>query len=167
VTQGDPGCGRPHPLGRGDAAGAHLLPWYPLLDLCGFTGCLIADRDGIDDPATANGRLLLGLQGQICALEWHTLKARLTAGLLQKAPRGELAVQLPVGLLRDARGVVHKDPHREVHYRLALVFSPLLPVRAASKATAVLNAQGLTVPRRDRFGAVVWRRPTCSAVVGI
>jgi DNA invertase Pin-like site-specific DNA recombinase len=35
--------------------------WYPLLDLCGFTGCLIADRDGIYDPATPNGRLLLGL----------------------------------------------------------------------------------------------------------
>ncbi len=36
--------------------------WYPLLDLCGFTGCLIADRDGVYDPASANGRLLLGLK---------------------------------------------------------------------------------------------------------
>ena len=35
--------------------------WYPLLDLCGFMGCLIADRDGVYDPATPNGRLLLGL----------------------------------------------------------------------------------------------------------
>lgn len=35
--------------------------WYPLLDICGFKGCLIADRDGIYDPATPNGRLLLGL----------------------------------------------------------------------------------------------------------
>ena len=32
--------------------------WYPLLDLCGYKGCLIADGDGIDDPATVNGRLL-------------------------------------------------------------------------------------------------------------
>ena len=37
--------------------------WYPLLDLCGYRGCLIADREGIYDPATANGRLLLGLKG--------------------------------------------------------------------------------------------------------
>jgi DNA invertase Pin-like site-specific DNA recombinase len=36
--------------------------WYPLLDLCGLTGCLIADRDGLYDPASANGRLLLGLK---------------------------------------------------------------------------------------------------------
>jgi DNA invertase Pin-like site-specific DNA recombinase len=39
--------------------------WYPLLDLCGFTGCLIADRDGIYDPASTNGRLLLGLNGPV------------------------------------------------------------------------------------------------------
>jgi DNA invertase Pin-like site-specific DNA recombinase len=36
--------------------------WYPLLDLCGFKGCLIADCDGVYDPATPNGRLLLGLK---------------------------------------------------------------------------------------------------------
>lgn len=36
--------------------------WYPLLDLCGFKGCLIADRDGVYEPASPNGRLLLGLK---------------------------------------------------------------------------------------------------------
>ncbi len=34
--------------------------WYPLLDVCGYRGCLIADHDGISDPGSANGRLLLG-----------------------------------------------------------------------------------------------------------
>ena len=37
--------------------------WYPLLDICGLRGCLIADRDGVYDPGSANGRLLLGLKG--------------------------------------------------------------------------------------------------------
>ena len=141
--------------------------WYPLLDLCGFTGCLIADRDGIYDPASTNGRLLLGLKGQISELELHTLKARLTAGLLQKAQRGELALQLPAGLLRDERGVVQKDPNRDVQERLLLVFSTFVEVRSASKVAAVLTAQGLALPRRDRFGEAVWRQATCSAVVGI
>jgi DNA invertase Pin-like site-specific DNA recombinase len=141
--------------------------WYPLLDLCGFTGCLIADRDGVYDPASVNGRLVLGLKGQISELELFTLKARLTAGLLQKAQRGELSLQLPVGLMRDERGVVQKVPNREVQQRLMLVFTTFLEVRSASKVAAVLNAQGLALPRRDRFGDVVWRRPTCSAVVGI
>ena len=37
--------------------------WYQLLDLCGYRQCLVGDQDGIYDPATPNGRLILGLQG--------------------------------------------------------------------------------------------------------
>ena len=36
--------------------------WYQFLDLCGFRNCLIGDRDGIYDPSSINGRLLLGLK---------------------------------------------------------------------------------------------------------
>jgi DNA invertase Pin-like site-specific DNA recombinase len=141
--------------------------WYPLLDLCGYKGCLIADRDGIYDPGSANGRLLLGLKGQISELELHTIRARLTAGLLNKAERGELALTLPVGLVRDPSGVVHKDPNREVQSRLELVFSTFLPVRSASQVLRVFNAQGLMLPRRDRFGEVLWRKPTVAAILSI
>ena len=88
--------------------------WYPLLDVCGHRGCLIADRDGIYDPGTPNGRLLLGLKGTISELELHTIRGRLTAGLLAKAERGELAVQLPTGFVRDPSGVVTQDPNCEV-----------------------------------------------------
>jgi DNA invertase Pin-like site-specific DNA recombinase len=83
--------------------------WYPLLDLCGFRHCLIGDYEAIYDPGTPDGRLLLGLKGQLSELELHTIRARLTAGLLNKAARGELALQLPVGLVRDERGTVRKD----------------------------------------------------------
>jgi DNA invertase Pin-like site-specific DNA recombinase len=75
--------------------------WYPLLDLCGYKQCLIADRDGVYDPVRLNGRLLLGLKGQISELELHTIRARLTAGILNKAERGELALTLPIGLVRS------------------------------------------------------------------
>lgn len=141
--------------------------WYPLLDLCGYKGCLIADRDGVYDPGSANGRLLLGLKGQLSELELHTLRARLTAGLLNKAERGDLALRLPVGLIRDPLGVVHKDPNREVQSRLELVFATFLRVRSASQVLRVLNTQGLTLPRQDRFGQVVWRKPTVPAILSI
>src|ERR1044071_2705865 len=84
--------------------------WYPLLDLCGYKNCLIADRDGVYDPGTINGRLLLGLKGQLAEVELSTIRARLTAGLLNKAQRGELALTLPVGLSRNLIGQVEKDP---------------------------------------------------------
>jgi DNA invertase Pin-like site-specific DNA recombinase len=61
---------------------------------------------GSYDPGSANGRLLLGLKGTISEVELHTMRGRLTAGLLNKAGRGELAMMLPAGLVRDATGVV-------------------------------------------------------------
>ena len=35
--------------------------WYRLLELCGITGTLIGDSDGVYHPALFNDRLLLGL----------------------------------------------------------------------------------------------------------
>ena len=141
--------------------------WYPLLDVCGYRGCLIADRDGIYDPGSANGRLLLGLKGQLSELELHTIRARMTAGLLNKAQRGELALTLPIGLVRDAIGKVHKDPNREIQGRLELVFSTFLRVRSESLVLQFLNSHDLCLPRRDRFGDVIWKKPTVAAILQI
>ena len=141
--------------------------WYPLLDVCGYRGCLIADRDGIYDPGSANGRLLLGLKGQLSELELHTSFDRMTAGLLNKAQRGELALSLPIGLVRNAIGKVHKDPNREVQDRLALIFTTFLRARSASKVLQFLNTHDLCLPRRDRFGDVVWKKPTVAAILQI
>src|SRR3989449_3745586 len=141
--------------------------WYPLLDLCGSKGCLIADGDGMYDPATVNGRLLLGLKGTLSAWERHTMKARLTAGLIHKATRGALALTLPTGLVRNGQGTVHKMPNQEAQARLSLVFATFLPGRSASKVGEVFNTHALLLPRRDRFGAVRWKAPRVAAVLSI
>ncbi len=138
--------------------------WYPLLDICGLRECLIADRDGVYDPGSANGRLLLGLKGTISELELHTIRSRLTAGLIAKAKRGELALTLPVGLVRDPSGVVLKDPDIAVQERLSLVFHLFLKVRTVAKVMRMLNDRGLDLPRRDRHGDLHWTRATVSAV---
>src|SRR5712691_1872046 len=141
--------------------------WYPLLDLCGYKQCLIADRDGVYDSGTPNGRMLLGLKGQLSEMELHTIRARLTTGLVNKAQRGELALQLPVGLVRDADGTVRKEPNREVQQRLELVFATFLQRRSASKVLCFFNAHHLLLPRRDRFGDIVWKPPTISALIAV
>ena len=141
--------------------------WYQLLDLCGYRCCLVGDQDGIYDPATPNGRLILGLKGLISELELHTLRARLTAGLLNKAQRGELALSLPIGLVRDALGRVLKHPNQEVQDRLDLVFTTFLRIKAACRVVQLFNDRELLLPRRDRFGDLVWRRPTASAILSI
>src|SRR5213080_1839587 len=141
--------------------------WYPLLDVCGYRGCLIADQDGVYDPGSTNGRLLLGLKGQLSELELHTIRARMTAGLLNKAERGELALQLPIGLTRLPTGTVVKDPNREVQDRIQLVFTTFLERRSASKVLEFFNLHELLLPRRDRFGEVVWKQPTIAAILAM
>jgi hypothetical protein len=137
------------------------------LDLCGYKGCLIAESDGIYDPATVNGRLLLGLKGTLSEWERHTMTARLTAGLLHKAERGALALQLPTGLVRNSQGTVHKIPNQEAQARLVLVFETFLQCRSASKVVEVFNTHALLLPRRDRFGDLVWKTPRVAAILSI
>ncbi len=141
--------------------------WYPLLDLCGYRQCLIADRDGVYDPGSANGRLLLGLKGTISEVELHTLRGRLTAGLLNKAERGELALHLPAGLIRDAGGAVVKHPNREVQDRITLVFTSFLERGSVGKVMQTFSARRLSVPRCDRFGEVAWRPATLNRLTQI
>src|SRR6188508_3873276 len=141
--------------------------WYPLLDVCGHRECLIADRDGVYDPGTPNGRLLLGLKGTISELELHTIRSRLTAGLVAKAERGELALTLPIGLIRDPSGVVTKDPDMAVQERLGLVFEMFLKFRTVAKVMRLLNDRGLDLPRRDRHGDLCWARATICSVAAI
>jgi DNA invertase Pin-like site-specific DNA recombinase len=145
----------------------HCSDWYPLLDLCGYKGCLIADGDGLSDPATVNGRLLLGLKGTLSAWERPTMKARLPAGLIHQAQRGELALTLPTGLVRNGQGKGLKIPNQEAQARLSLVCETFLPCRSASKVVDIFNRHDLLLPRRDRFGAVLWKAPRVASVLSI
>ena len=56
--------------------------WYPLLDVCGYRGCLIADQDGIYDPGSTNGRLL---RNPSVDMRWR-LSSSIANGLT--SPRG-------------------------------------------------------------------------------
>ena len=141
--------------------------WYQLLDLCGYRGCLIGDRDGIYDPGSVNGRLLLGLKGQISELELHTLRIRLTAGILNKAQRGELALGLPTGLVREASGQVVKHPNLEVQSRLGLVFETFFQRKTANKVLRFFKDHDLTIPRKDGHGDIRWRMATEAAICSI
>jgi DNA invertase Pin-like site-specific DNA recombinase len=141
--------------------------WYPLLDLCAYKDCLIADRDGVYDPASPNGRLLLGMKGILSEVELHTLRGRLIAGVQNKARRGELALALPAGLVRQEDGRVVKDPDLQVQQAIELVFRTFLAVKSASKVVRHLREQGLRIPRRHRNAETIWRAPTAAAVVGV
>src|SRR5262249_42782772 len=121
----------------------------------------------ISDPAPPTGRLILGLKGLISERELHPLRARLTAGLLNKARRGELALSLPIDLVRDALGRVLKHPDQEVPGRLELVFTSFLHIKAAGRVVQPFNDRPLLLPPRDRLCGPVGRRPTIAAILSI
>jgi DNA invertase Pin-like site-specific DNA recombinase len=141
--------------------------WYPLLDVCAFKDCLIADRDGVYDPGTPNGRLLLGMKGILSEVELHTIRGRLIAGVQNKARRGELALALPAGLLRLEDGRAVKDPNLQVQHAIDLVFRSFLEMKSGAKVVRHFNEHGIRIPRRHRNEETVWRPASIAVVVAI
>ena len=84
--------------------------WYQLIELCALGGTLLADTDGVYDPAEYNDRLLLGLKGTMSEAELYLINQRMRAGRVNKARRGELAVALPAGYWRRPWGRLSSTP---------------------------------------------------------
>ncbi|MFG2943569.1 recombinase family protein [Streptomyces sp. NPDC048282] len=138
--------------------------WHQLLELCALAGALLADPDGVYDPAEHNDRMLLGLKGTISEAELHLIKQRMWNGRIGKARRGELAVPLPVGYLRLADGHVVKDPDEQVQAVVRLVFDLFDELGLINGVLRFLVDHGIQIGVRAREGPekgqLVWRRPS-------
>src|SRR6266536_3043064 len=141
--------------------------WYQLLDLCGMTDTLIADGDGIYDPAAYSDRLVLGLKGTLSEAELHLLKGRLIAGMRHKAAKGELRVALPAGLEYDQDGRPAVCADEAVREAIATVFRRFAELGSARQVMLSLLADGLELPRRRAGGRVVWAPASYGAVIGV
>jgi DNA invertase Pin-like site-specific DNA recombinase len=138
--------------------------WHQLLELCSLSGTLLADPDGVYDPAEHNDRLLLGLKGTISEAELHLIKQRLWSGRISKARRGELAVPVPVGYLRRPDGTVELDPDEQVQSVVRLVFDLFDELATLNAVLRYFVDHGLQLGIRVRAGAargeLQWRRPS-------
>src|SRR5208283_871823 len=126
--------------------------WHQLLELCGLTGTLICDEDGLYDPRNFNDRLLLGLKGTMAESELHFIKARLRGGQLSKARRGELIMPLPVGLVYDAAGHVILDPDTAIQGAPRHLFTTFEATGSATACVKAFRAAGLLFPWRHLKG---------------
>ncbi len=139
--------------------------WHQLLDLCALTGALIADSDGIYSPADFNDRLLLGLKGTMSEAELHLIRARLDGGLRNKAARGELEQNLPVGLDREEDGRVVLSADEQVRHAIGRVFECWRRVGSARQVVACLIEEGQRLPRRTVGSRRLrWAKPSYGAV---
>ena len=135
--------------------------WHQLLELCGLTGTLICDEDGLYDPRSFNDRLLLGLKGALSEAELHFIRSRLRGGQISKARRGELIMPLPVGLVYDAAGHVILDPDTAIQGALRHLLATFEATGSATACVKAFRAAGLSFPWRHqkgpRKGEVDWQ----------
>ncbi len=133
--------------------------WYQLLEICALAGTLIADSDGVYDPAFYNDRLLLGLKGTMSEAELHIMRARLDEGRRHKAARGELGFALPRGYLRRVSGEVVLDPDERVRDTIELVFDVFARRRSVHGVLRYLVAHDLEPPTARRWPPTPGSRP--------
>jgi DNA invertase Pin-like site-specific DNA recombinase len=136
--------------------------WHQLLEICALFDTLIADVDGVYDPANYNDRLLLGLKGTMSEAELHILKARMLEGRRAKARRGELGKPLPMGYLRRASGEIAFDPDEQAQTTVHLIFDLFERFRTVGKVMRYLIEHDIRMPVRTRGGPgkgeLEWRR---------
>ncbi len=137
--------------------------WHALLELCALFRTLLADADGLYDPADYNDRLLLGLKGTMSEAELHILKSRLPRGMWNKALRGEMRNHAPLGYVRTAGGEYVLDPDEQVQTVVRLLFEQFARLGSVNALLCWLVRHGVKLPVRPHFGPnrgeLEWRRP--------
>jgi DNA invertase Pin-like site-specific DNA recombinase len=138
--------------------------WHQLLEICALFDTLIADVDGVYDPANYNDRLLLGLKGTMSEAELHILQARMLAGRKAKARRGELSKPLPKGYLRRPSGEVALDPDEQAQSVIRMAFELFERFRTVGGVLRYLVENDIKMPVRvtggPGKGELQWRRPS-------
>jgi DNA invertase Pin-like site-specific DNA recombinase len=146
--------------------------WYQLLEVCALFGTLLADQDGVYDPANYNDRLLLGLKGTMSEAELHIMRGRLNAGRINKAKRGELFSHAPIGYVRSLDTGVHElDPDEQVQQVVRLIFEKFEEIGSGTGVVKYLARNGLKIGVRPHGGPnrgqLEWRRPAISTIINM
>ena len=137
--------------------------WHQLLEVCALFGTLIADMDGVYDPRDYNDRLLLGLKGTMSEAELYIIKQRMYQGKLNKAKRGELGFQVPIGYTRRPSGEICLDPDEQVQQVVRLIFRKFEEIRTIGGVLRYLVKNEVQIGVRVQSGAdkgdLEFRRP--------
>src|SRR4029453_15708334 len=126
--------------------------WHQLLEICALTSTLILDEDGLYDPATFNDRLLLGLKGTMREAELYVLRPPFQGGILNKARRAALKLQLPIGFCYTDDDRIVLDPDRQVQDTIHLLFRTFRRTGSANATVRAFRQEQVPFPRRMRSG---------------
>jgi DNA invertase Pin-like site-specific DNA recombinase len=138
--------------------------WYQLLEVCGLFATVLADQDGVYDPADYHDRLLLGLTGIMSEAELHVMRGRLYAGLMNKARRGELFTHAPIGYVFLPSGEVALDPDEQAQATVQLMFEKFDEIGSVNGVLRYMARHDIRLGVRPHHGPqrgqLDWRRPS-------
>ncbi len=142
--------------------------WQQLVEVCRMVDTLLIEHDTVYDAHRSNDRLLLGLKGSLNEYGLNLLRLRSLEARREKASRGELIVNTPVGYIKSDEGLVQKDPDLRVQESLHLLFKKALQLGTARQVLMWLIEHGLQVPTKRYMAKsweTVWRRPSYRMVL--
>jgi DNA invertase Pin-like site-specific DNA recombinase len=121
---------------------------HRLVEVAALTDTLLLDEQQAYDPRLADDRLMLGLKVLLSSNELRLMHQRLRENLLSKARRGELRLNLPVGLVFVPHGGIQLDPDEQVQGAVRLLFDRFRLSGRMSEVARYFQDNGLRFPRR-------------------
>lgn len=129
-------------LARQDSEG------HRLVEVATLTETLLIDEQQVYDPRLSDDRLILGLKVLLSSNEIRLMGHRLRENQFRKAQRGELRLNVPVGLIFIAHVGIQIDPDEQVQGAIRLLFERFRLSGRLSAVARYFHENGLLYPRR-------------------
>lgn len=137
--------------------------WAHVVRLCRFENVLLADEQRLYDPADAQDRMVLGIQGAFNEFELSMILDRMQQSLRQKAQRGEQWDALPPGYVCRRAPLCEKHPDESVQRAVQQVFNDFGRFPSAQSLHLHLLEEAFqlpVVPRGGDWRDVQWITPS-------
>jgi DNA invertase Pin-like site-specific DNA recombinase len=129
-------------LARQDSEG------HRLVEVATLTDTLLIDEQQVYDPRLPDDRLMLGLKVLLSSNEIRLMGQRLRENQLRKAQRGELRLNVPVGLIFVPQVGIQLDPDEQVQGAVRMLFERFRLSGRLSAVVGYFHENGLLFPRR-------------------
>lgn len=142
--------------------------WQQLVEVCRVVDTVLIDQESIYAPRASNDRLLLGLKGSLNEYELDLLRQRSLEARREKAKRGELIVNAPIGYRKTEDQRLEKDPDLRVQEGIRLVFQQFSQIGSVRQTLLWFLEHGLQLPaRKPGGGEIHWKRPSYHTIYAI
>jgi DNA invertase Pin-like site-specific DNA recombinase len=142
--------------------------WQQLVEVCRVVDTVLIDQESVYAPRASNDRLLLGLKGSLNEYELDLLRQRSLEARREKAKRGELIVNAPIGYRKTEDQRLEKDPDLRVQEGVRLVFQQFSQIGSVRQTLLWFLEHGLQLPaRKPGGGEILWKRPSYHTIYAI